>query len=67
MPSMIIAWIMFAITLPFCLLLLLLVCFHINLIRLGVTTYEFIMRQRLEDQRKMDHSEEEKPEVLNKT
>jgi hypothetical protein len=25
------------------------------------------MRQRLEDQRKMDHSEEEKPEVLNKT
>ena len=44
--AMIVAWVMFGVTLPFALLLLILIIFHIHLIRLGVTTFEYIMQGR---------------------
>jgi hypothetical protein len=44
--AMIVAWVMFGVTLPFALLLFILVIFHIHLIRLGMTTYDYIMQQR---------------------
>lgn len=46
MGSMIAGWVIMAITLPFCLLLLALVCFHLYLISIKMTTFEFIMRKQ---------------------
>lgn len=46
---MVIAWILFAVTLPLAFMLFALVCFHMMLISKGMTTFEFIMMQREQD------------------
>lgn len=48
-PAMVIAWILFAVTLPLAFMLFALVCFHMMLISKGNTTFEFIMMQREQD------------------
>lgn len=49
--SMVAGWIIFALTLPFCLLLLILIIFHIHLTRIKMTTFEFIMRKNSEEEK----------------
>jgi hypothetical protein len=67
LPAMIISWIAFGLTLPFSLLLLILTSFHFNLIRTGMTTYEFIMLKRSEEEAKINSNNKNDVEQMNKT